>query len=97
MHKWIVMTNPEGEEFGKVTAYLKLSITICGAGDEQVAIEDDPNPQEEEYLQPPQVQPEFYQLYVRAYRAEHLPPLDTATFGIGSSKIDAYLLLEHKG
>lgn len=34
MHKWIVMSNPEGEEFGKVTAYLKLSITICGAGDE---------------------------------------------------------------
>ena len=97
MHKWIVMTNPEGEEFGKVTGYLKLSITICGAGDEQVAIEDDPNPTEEEYLQPPQVQPEFYQLYVRTYRAEHLPPLDTATFGIGSSKIDAYLLLEHKG
>ncbi len=97
MHKWIVMTNPEGEEFGKVTGYLKLSITICGAGDEQVAIEDDPNPTEEEYLQPPQVQPEFYQLYVRTYRAEHLPPLDTATFGIGSAKIDAYLLLEHKG
>jgi len=50
MHKWIVMSNPEGEEFGKVTAYLKLSITICGAGDEQIPIEDDPNPQEEEYL-----------------------------------------------
>ena len=50
MHKWVVMTNPEGEEFGKVTAYLKLSITICGAGDEQVQIEDDPNPQDEEYL-----------------------------------------------
>ena len=33
-HKWAVMSNPEGEEFGKVTAYLKLSITICGAGDE---------------------------------------------------------------
>ena len=66
MHKWIVMSNPEGEEFGKVTAYLKLSITIAGAGDEQVQTksrlsstliknEDDPNPQEEEYLQPPQV------------------------------------------
>jgi len=67
MHKWIVMSNPEGEEFGKVTAYLKVSITICGAGDEQVAIEDDPNPEEEEYLQPPQIQPEFYQLYVRFY------------------------------
>jgi len=34
LHKWIVMSNPEGEEFGKVTAYVKLSITICGTGDE---------------------------------------------------------------
>ena len=49
-HKWAVMSNPESEEFGKVTAYLKLSITICGAGDEQVAIDDDPNPEQEEYL-----------------------------------------------
>ena len=69
MHKWIVMSNPEGEEFGKVTAYLKISITICGAGDEQVAIEDDPNPEEEDYLQPPQIQPEFYQLYCRMFTA----------------------------
>ena len=27
-HKWAVMSNPESEEFGKVTAYLKLSITL---------------------------------------------------------------------
>jgi hypothetical protein len=45
MHKYIVLSNPESEkDFGKVTAYLKLSISICGAGDEQIAIEDDPNP-----------------------------------------------------
>ena len=65
------MNNPEGENFGKVTAYLKLSITVCGPGDEQITdmkliknlsdkmcnkkipIEDDPNPQEENYMQPP--------------------------------------------
>lgn len=95
MHKWIVMSNPEGEEFGKVTAYLKLAITICGAGDEQVAIEDDPNPHEEEYLQPPQIQPEFYQLYVRFYTAQKLVPMDKAL--IGKPKIDAYVKLDHKG
>ena len=60
MHKYVVMSNPESDDIGKVTAYLKLSISICGAGDEQVAIEDDPNPQDEQYLQPPQIQPEFY-------------------------------------
>ena len=95
MHKWIVMTNPEGEEFGKVTAYLKLSITICGAGDEQVQIEDDPNPQEEEYLQPPQVQPEFYQLYIRFFCAQKLPSLDGGM--LREKKIDAYVRCDHKG
>lgn len=95
MHKWIVMSNPEGEEFGKVTAYLKIAITICGAGDEQVAIEDDPNPQEEHYLQPPQIQPEFYQLYVRMFSAQKLVPMDTAF--IGKPKIDAFVKIDHKG
>ena len=95
MHKWIVMSNPEGEEFGKVTAYLKVSITICGAGDEQVSIEDDPNPQEEEYLQPPQIQPEFYQLYCRMYTAQKLVPMDKAL--LGKPKIDAYVRCDHKG
>mmetsp|Transcript_119335 Transcript_119335/g.166510 ORF Transcript_119335/g.166510 Transcript_119335/m.166510 type:complete len:197 (+) Transcript_119335:39-629(+) len=34
MHKWIIMSNPESDDFGKPTANLKLSITIAGAGDE---------------------------------------------------------------
>ena len=94
MHKYVVMSNPEGD-FGKVTAYLKLSISICGAGDEQVAIEDDPNPQDEQYLQPPQIQPEFYQLYVRMFTAQKIVPMDIKL--IGKPKIDAYVKIEHKG
>ena len=94
-HKWAVMSNPESEEFGKVTAYLKLSITICGAGDEQVAIEDDPNPEEEEYLQPPEIQPEFYQLHCRFFTAQKLVPMDGGTFT--KPKIDAYVKCDHKG
>lgn len=29
LHKWIVMSNPESENFGEVTGYLKLSITVA--------------------------------------------------------------------
>ena len=94
-HKWAVMSNPESEEFGKVTAYLKLSITICGAGDEQVAIEDDPNPEEEEYLQPPEIQPAFYQLHVRFFEAQKLVPMDGGL--LRKPKIDAYVKCEHRG
>jgi len=34
LHKWIILSNPESENYGEVTAQLKLSITICGEGDE---------------------------------------------------------------
>lgn len=50
MHKWIIMSNPESDDFGKPTANLKISITICGEGDEQVQISDDPNPETEDYI-----------------------------------------------
>lgn len=60
MHKWIVMSNPESENYGEVTGLLKLSITICGQGDEQVGITDDPHPEREDVIQPPQINPKYY-------------------------------------
>ncbi len=60
LHKWIILSNPESENFGEVTAQLKISITICGEGDEQVGIEDDPHPEIEDIIQPPQIKPKFY-------------------------------------
>ena len=67
MHKWLIMSNPESDDFGEVTGYLKISITVACEGDEQVAIEDDPNPGEDDVLQPPQIQPEFWQVKIRFF------------------------------
>jgi len=94
MHKWIVMSNPESEDFGEVTGQLKISITICGSGDEQVPIEDDPNPTEEDFIQPPQITPEFYQMRVRFFAAQKIVPLDKGF--IGKASIDAYVKLEYR-
>lgn len=94
MHKWIIMSNPESDDFGKPTANLKLSITIAGSGDEQVQITDDPNPEEEDFIQPPELKPEFYQLYLRFFKAEKIVPMDKAAFSKGST--DAYVKLEWK-
>ena len=69
MHKWILMSNPESEDFGEVTGSLKISITIAGSGDEQVTIEDDPNPNQEDFIQTPQITPEFYQIKIRFFAA----------------------------
>lgn len=33
LHKWICMSNPDSEDFGEVTGYLKISITVTAEGD----------------------------------------------------------------
>lgn len=88
------MSNPESENFGEVTGQLKISITICGEGDEQVGIEDDPNPEKEDVIQPPQIKPKFYQLKFRFFTGQKIVPLDSSTFG--KAKTDAYIKLEYK-
>ena len=69
MHKWIVMSNPESENFGEITGLLKISVTIMGTGDEEVQITDDPHPEREDVIQPPQIKPKFYQLKFRFFCA----------------------------
>ena len=58
-------------------------------------INDDPNPTEDDVLQPPQIQPEFYQLKIRLYQAQKIVPLDRALFS-GKGNIDAYVRLDHR-
>lgn len=95
MHKWIIMSNPEGEDFSEVTGYLKLSITVTGAGDEQLPIEEDDHPEIEEMISPPTIKPEFFQLYVRFFCAQNIVPMDTG-FLDGDGKIDAYIRFDYK-
>jgi len=69
LHKWIIMSNPEDDNYGAVTAQLKISITVTGEGDESVPIEDDPNPEIEVIIQPPQIKPKFYQIRFKFFSA----------------------------
>ena len=50
LHKWVFMSNPESENFSEVTAYFKMSISVSGVGDPNIAIEDDPNPEKEDVI-----------------------------------------------
>ena len=61
------MSDPESEKFGEVTAQLKVSIVISGEDDEQIGIQDDPNPEVEDIIQPPQIKPKDYQLRFRFF------------------------------
>jgi len=48
MHKWLALSNPNSENFSEVAGYLKVSITICASGDEQVQITEDDNENSED-------------------------------------------------
>lgn len=93
LHKWIVLTNPESETFGEISGYLKLSITVAAEGDDQLPMTDDPNPDEMDIIQPPQVTPEYYQLYIRFFTAQKLVATDT---NLSKNSIDAYFKMQYK-
>jgi hypothetical protein len=41
LHQWLAISNPNSEDYSKITGYLKVSISVVCTGDEQVQIEDD--------------------------------------------------------
>ena len=94
MHKWIIMSDPESENFGQVTAMLKLSITVAGGDDTSMPIEDDPNPTVEDILQPPEIKPKFYQLHYRFFAAQKIVPMDGGA--LTEKKIDAYVRFDYR-
>ena len=36
LHKWLALSNPNGEDFAKIQAYMKVSIAVACQGDEQI-------------------------------------------------------------
>jgi hypothetical protein len=93
LHKWVILTNPESETFGEVTGQLKLSITVIGEGDEQIPIEEDPNPEKEDIIQPPSVKPDFYQVHFKFFTGQKIVPCDT---NFGKNSTDAFIRLDYK-
>jgi len=39
-HQWIALSNPDGEDYSKVTGLLKVSLCVYGPGDEQTKLEE---------------------------------------------------------
>lgn len=79
MHLWIGLCNPQSETYNKITGYLKLSISVTTAGDEQVEIKEDTNPEttESNIKMPTCIQQECYQIRFMIFKAEKLPAMDT--------------------
>lgn len=90
-HKWIVLSDPNSPNFDEVTGYMKLSISVAAAGDEQIQITEDVSGSEaESAMMPPQIKPQFFQMKFRFFKAEKLPIMDISLLGKPGS-IDAYV------
>jgi hypothetical protein len=60
-HQWIAMSDPSSDNFSEVTAYMKLSISVAGEGDEQKPLEEEPaGTGNDKVMMPPTIRPEFY-------------------------------------
>ena len=99
LHKWLAVSDPNSENYSEITGYIKVSISVAATGDEQIQItEDDDNAKEEdEILMPPQLNPKFYQMIIRFFQAQNIPPMDSKIFGIRGAKTDAYMVTKYKG
>lgn len=72
LHKWVALCDPDSEDYGKVTGYLKVSVAVTATGDETIKIEEDladEVDQDLEVLMPPSLNPTFYQLKFRLFEA----------------------------
>ena len=70
MHKWIALSDPNGEDFAKITGYLKVSVSVTCNQDEAIKIEEDNAAMEDpEILMPASLNPTFYQVKLRLLSA----------------------------
>ena len=60
LHKWLAMSNPNGDDYAKIQCYMKVSIAVACEGDEQVQIEDDTGVEDTDIMMSPALNPKFY-------------------------------------
>ena len=59
-HKWLALSNPHGENFAEIAAYLKVSISVSCQGDEQTQISEDDGEEDTNVMMSPALNPKFF-------------------------------------
>ncbi|CAG9316505.1 unnamed protein product [Blepharisma stoltei] len=93
IHRWVVLSNPEDENFDVVRGYLKIGVSVLYEDDKAVdlAIREDMSIKDKEMLLPPHVKPVTVQLITQILKAESLPIMDTG------GTLDAYCVARFAG
>ena len=92
-HRWIVLSNPEAEDFEVLRGYLKLGISVLHSEDKPVdlAIKEKLSEKDKDLMLPPHVKPKVMQLHVEILKADGLPLMDK------SGTLDAYCVAKFAG
>ena len=57
LHQWLAISNPNSDDYTKVTGFIKLSINVTCTGDESVHIQEDNGPENSNILMHPSLNP----------------------------------------
>ena len=80
----------------EICGYVKVSISVIATGDEQVELKPQlEEPENPDILMSPSLNPTFYQVKVRVFQGQDLPPMDAGML-MSKAKIDAYIRVNFK-
>ena len=93
LHKWIVLSNPEENNYQQMRGYLKIGISLLHEEDKPVDLnrKEDPNSKDKDLMVPPYLKPKTIQLMVQLVKAENLPIMDKG------ETVDAYCVARFAG
>ena len=92
MNKWVVLSNPESEEYSIVRGYLRISASVLHEGDKPVDLTVPSKiTDKEELIIPPQIRLQTKQLILQFLKAEGLPKMDD------NGTVDAYCVARFGG
>lgn len=92
MNKWVVLSNPESEDFSTVRGYLKISASVLNEGDKPVDLTIPGKITDKEDLMiPPQIRLQTKQLILQFFIAGGLPKMDD------HGTVDAYCVARFGG
>ena len=80
LNQWVGLSNPSAENFNVLSGHLKMSVSVIGENDNQIALTDDTGVDRTE-LQlmqlPPHISVKYYQFKFRIIKGQLLPKMDT--------------------
>ena len=80
LNQWIGLSNPSAKNFNVISGYLKISVSVIGQDDDQIALTDDTGVDRTDthvMLLPPHISMKYYQFKFRIIKGQSLPKMDT--------------------